>query len=74
MLVPIGGSFFMLVGRGGKWHLPAALFLEGSPHDPCLSGPCSEMRKPVPLPSAPGIYQTAGSILYLHRMFVMLCL
>ena len=35
----------MLGSRGGKWHLPAPLFLEWSPCNPYVSRPCSEMSK-----------------------------
>lgn len=52
----------------------ALLFLEGSPHDLCLSGPCCEMSKSLSLPSAPGVFQTANFMLYLHGLFVVLSL
>lgn len=47
------------------------MFLQGSPHEPCLSGPCSKMNKSLSLPSAPAIFQPAGSVMYLYRLFVM---
>lgn len=54
VLVSIDGLVFMLGFGGGKWYLPAPLFLEGCPCHPCLSGPCSEVIKSLFLPCAPG--------------------
>lgn len=57
-------------GGRGKWCLPAPLFLQGSPLDPCLSGSCSEISKSLSLLSAPGGSQTAGSMLDLHSHLI----
>lgn len=55
---------------GGKWHLPAPFFLEETPCDPYLSRHALEMSKSLSLLSAPGSFQIAGFILYLHGLFV----
>lgn len=62
----------MLGMKGGKWYLLAPLLLEGLPHDPCLSGLYTDMNRAVSLLSVPCIFQTSGSMLYLHGLFVML--
>lgn len=73
VLVPTGGSVFMQVGRGRKWHLPAPLFLGESPSDLCLLGTGSQTSKSLFLPYALGIFQTAASTLYLcgYSVFLM---
>ena len=62
----------MLGGQIEKWCLPAPLFLERSPCVPILSGQHSEISKSFCLPSVPSVFQIAGSMLYLHGLFVLL--
>ena len=62
----------MLGGREGKWHLPAPLFLEDSPRDLWPSRTGSEISKQLSLSHAPGVFQTAVSMLFLHRLFSVL--
>lgn len=44
----------------------------GLTHYPCLSGPWSKMNKSLYLLSSPSIFQTACSMPYLHRLFLIL--
>lgn len=67
-------SLFMLWSRGRKWHLPALFFSEMVSHDPCLLRSYSEMNISSFLMSFPGMFQTASSVLYLHRLLVGLSL
>lgn len=45
VLVPPAVPVSRLQGREGKWYLPALLFLEKSPKDPCPSSTGSEISK-----------------------------
>lgn len=54
---------FMLGGRGGRWYLPALLFLERSLNHHCPSGTHSEMSKVL---SPPSISQVFFKLLLLH--------
>lgn len=73
-LVPTGGFVFMVGVLGRKMACASYFVLEGSPHDPCPSGPHSEMSKSFSLLSASNIFQTAASSLYLCGLFVQLSL
>lgn len=56
-----GWALCMLGDRGGKWHLLVPLSLEGSSHDPYVSGLYSDMRKSRSFLSTPSIFQTVVS-------------
>ena len=64
----------------GKGNMPTSSFIPWlgwggeNPHDPYLSGPHSEMNKSLSLASAPSVFQTGGSKLYLQVVFVLLSL
>lgn len=53
----------------GRWHLPARLFLNKSPQDPCPSRTYSGISKYISLPYMPGVFQTTSSMLYLCGSF-----
>lgn len=71
VLVPTGGDclYWGLGEENGACQLLCSW--RWSLSDPSLYGLWSEMSKPLSLLSAPSVFQTAGSILYLHELFVM---
>ena len=74
VLVPIGAHVFMLGDRGGKWPLPAPLFLEESPRDLCPSRMCSEIRKHPSLLYAPCVFKLLFLCCTSEGLFVVLSL
>lgn len=66
-------SPLFILGVGGKWHQAAPLFLEGSLSDPCLSSMLWDEKFTL-LWSVSCVFQTAGCMLYLQRLFVILSL
>ena len=47
---------YRLGSEGGKWCLPALLFLRKCPKDPYLSSTCSDIKKQISLPYTPGVF------------------
>lgn len=74
--VRTGGHVFILRrGQGREMTLAISpVFLARSSHDPCLSRACSKISKSLSLPSAPDVFQTAGSKLYFRGLFCLLSL